>query len=177
MRPVAAVILLLVGLWSAGTLFMWQVAIQNFAVAERIAGSSPDGLRAAVGALSEEGLRSALRFQASEVNRLFFHWWGWLQIPLAVGCAALAFRLRQKTLVWAALAMLAISLFLAAYVVPETVRFGRLIDFAAEGSMPETHASFWTLHHLYTGLDLLKFGLGLAMAALSVRLVAHRQRS
>ena len=77
-------LLFVVGLWSGCSVFMWQVAIQNFAVAERLAVSSDEGLRDAVNGLSDEGLRSALRYQASEVNRLFFGIWGWVQLPIAV---------------------------------------------------------------------------------------------
>ncbi len=153
---------------------MWQVAIQNFAVAEDVVASGNVGLGAAVGELSDEGLRAALRYQASEVNRLFFSQWGWIQIPLAAVTLFLAWFTgcgRAATVVIAA--MLAIVTVLAFYVVPETVLLGRLIDFAPEADLPDVRGKFWTLHHSYTGLDMLKFALGLGAAGLVCRATFH----
>jgi hypothetical protein len=168
-RPVLLLFFLL-GAWSGGTVFMWQTAIQNFAVAEAVAASGDHGLSATVGDLSNEGLRAALRYQASEVNRLFFRGWGWVQIPLAAGALFLAWITRcgpSATLVTGS--MFVIVIVLAAYVVPETVRLGRMIDFAADGDLPSVRSMFWTLHHSYTGLDMLKFALGLGAVGLVCR--------
>lgn len=168
MRRPVLLLLFLLGAWSAGTVFMWQTAIKNFAVAESIVASGDEELSEAVGDLSEEGLRAALRYQASEVNRLFFRGWGWVQIPIAVGCLFLAWFLRCGRGAMALTgSMLVIAIFLAAYVVPETVRLGRMIDFAAEGALREVRDSFWTLHHTYTGLDMLKFVMGLGTVGLT----------
>ena len=169
-RRTALLLLFLLGAWAGCTLFMWQAAIQNFAVAERVAASGDLGLRAAVGDLSEEGLRAALRFQASEANRLFFSGWGWIQIPLAAAALFLAWHSRsgRAALVIIA-AMFAIVIVLAAYVVPETVLLGRLIDFAPDSDLPDVRSRFWTLHHSYTGLDMLKFVLGLGAVGLVCR--------
>ena len=170
MRASAALLLFLLGAWCGGTLFMWQTAIQNFAVAEAIATSDHQGLRSAVGAVADEGLRQALRFQASEVNRLFFAAWGWVQIPLAGACLLLAW-IGRRGIAAPVLTgcMLLIAVALAAYVVPETVRLGRMIDFASQGELLEARSAFWTLHHTYTGLDMLKLLLGLAAAAIAYR--------
>ena len=62
--------------------------------------------------------------------------------------------------------MLAIVAFLALYAVPETVRLGRVMDFADDGSHSAVEQAFWRLHHSYTGLDMAKFGLGLLVAGL-----------
>ena len=170
MKRATLALLFLVGAWSGCSVFMWQVAIQNFAVAEGLSVSSDEGLRDAVNGLSDEGLRSVLRFQASEVNRLFFRNWGWLQLPIAVFLLLLvrAARCGMIAMTMAAV-MLLIAVGLAAYVVPETVRLGRLIDFAAESSLPDVRNSFWTLHHSYTTLDMLKLVLGLGVASIAWR--------
>jgi hypothetical protein len=63
-------------------------------------------------------------------------------------------------------AMLLITVALAVYVVPETVRLGRLMDFAADGSLPQVEGMFWKLHHAYTGVDMLKFAMGLVAAVI-----------
>ena len=141
---------------------MWQTAIQNFAVAESVLSSDSEGLRNALGDLSHENLRLVLRHQASEVNRLFFEGWGWIQIPLAAAVCWIAWRQPGGRLARSASGvMLAIVLILAAYVVPETVRLGRMMDFPAGGASPEVRSAFWALHHSYSVLDMVKLALGL----------------
>ena len=163
MRRKALVLVFLLGGWSAATLFMWQTAIQNFTVAESVRLSHDEGLRGVVGDLPNDSLRLILRHQASEVNRLFFRGWGWIQLPIAVAACALAWRPRLGWFVpGATAAMLLIAVFLSAYAVPETIRLGRLMDFAGPAEIPDVRSSFWTLHHTYTGLDMLKFVLCLA---------------
>ena len=169
-RRTALLLLFLLGAWAGCTLFMWQTAIRNFEVAERVAASGDIGLRAAVGDLSEEGLRAALRFQASEVNRLLFSGWGWIQIPLAGAALFLAWHSRSGRAALVVLAaMLAIAIVLALYVVPETVLLGRMIDFAPDSDLPDVRSMFWRLHNTYTALDMLKFVLGLAAVVLVCR--------
>ena len=71
------------GAWAGGTLFMWMVAMKNFQVVEAILGAPPEAFGETAAALSADNLRLVMRFQASEVNRLFFHGWGMVQIVLA----------------------------------------------------------------------------------------------
>ena len=139
---------MVLGSWLAGTLFMWAVAVQNFRVAERYSAGRPQPAEA----------RLLMRYQASEVNRLFFERWGWAQLGLGAVFAWAAWRSRPLRV--AALAMLAILAALQFYVAPETVRLGRLLDFAAREPAPPEAASFWRLHHAYTALDMVKFLLG-----------------
>ena len=163
MRRRSLILCFLLGAWCAATLFMWQTAIKGFAVAERVQQSDEVGFRAAVDGLSEDSLRRVLRYQASEVNRLFFRGWGWVQLPLALAVCILAWRSPSGRFVsYATGIMLVITVVLAAYAVPETIRLGRLMDFSGQDELPEVRSMFWTLHHSYTGLDMLKFALGLA---------------
>ena len=149
---------------------MWQVAIRSFAVAESAAASGDPGLADAVGNLSPEGLRLALRYLASEVNRLFFVGWGWIQIPLAATVLLLArFARSGRGAVAVAAAAFVIVIVLASYVVPETVHLGRMMDFAPETDLPDVRDRFWLLHHTYTGLDMLKLVLCLAAVGLVCR--------
>ncbi len=175
MRSSLLLLIFALGAWSCGTVFMWQTAIKNFAVAEHVATVENEGLAAAVEGLAPARVREVVRYQASEVNRLFFTGWGWVQVPLALAAFALAAVSQRGRLLVALIgAMLGIVAVLSGYVVPETVRLGRMIDFAADGAMPEVQASFWQLHHAYTGLDMLKFLIGLAAAAVAIRGVAPR---
>lgn len=160
-------LLVLLGAWIGCTLFMWQVAIQNFAVAESVAAADSEDLRQVIGDLSAERLRTALRYQASEVNRLFFAGWGWIQLPLGTAVLLLAcFANSGRSVQVLAAIMTAITLGLAVYVVPATVRLGRMIDFVPEASLPAVRSEFWTLHHAYTAADSLKLALGLVAIAL-----------
>ena len=172
MKRSAAALVFVLGVWCGATVFMWQVAIRNFTVANALAASEDPGFRAAVEGLSPENLRAAARYQASEVNRLFFNGWGWAQIALAAAAAFPAWKLGYRPALGAVGAMAALALFLQLYAVPETIRLGRLLDFAQEGEQAAAREMFWTLHHTYTGLDMAKFALGIA----AVVLVLARKR-
>ncbi len=154
MRPVrTAALLVLLGAWLGGSLFMWTVAIQTFANAERIA-STWGGLREGEEGVSAEGLRMALRYQASEVNRALFRGWGPVQLALAAACLGLVW---SAKLGWSlripVLLLSAVVVAQTAWLVPETVRLGRMIDFAAPTALPEVRGAFWKLHGWYSALD------------------------
>ena len=167
MRRAQLLLLFTLGAWSCGTVFMWQTAIRNFTVAERVAAKENQGLAEATTGISPAVLREIARHQASEVNRMFFSGWGWIQLPLAAAAVLLSLRAGSGTLaVCLVTAMLLIAAFLQLYAVPETVRLGRMMDFADDGAQPAVEAAFWRLHHAYTGLDMLKFALGIGVSAL-----------
>ena len=110
--------------------------------------------------------RPRLRPCASELNRFYFDRWGYAQVLLALLGVALAWkggrRLRAAILVAAVIAV-----GLQFYVVPETIRIGRSIDFQPREPETARQAEFWRLHNAYTGLDMLKFliiaGCGIAL--------------
>lgn len=157
---------LLLGAWLAATLFMWVVATQNFRLVDRLlAAPAPDFARRIAGLASGEA-RLLLRYQASEVNRWFFDRWGWAQLGLGVLLSILVSRAAvprkiRIPIFW----MLLIAAVLQIYVVPETIRLGRLLDFAVRTPPPPEEASFWRLHAAYAALDMLKFLLGVYAAA------------
>jgi hypothetical protein len=148
---------LVLGAWIAGTLFMWAIATQNFRVVDRLLVSHADS-------------RLLMRHQASEVNRLFFDRWGWTQISLGVILTWLAFSTpTARALRVSAIAMLLIALTLQFAIVPETIRLGRLLDFAPPPPPPPESAPFWRLHAAYTGLDGTRLLLSLFAAFRVVR--------
>ena len=160
----------LLGAWCAGTLFMWFVAVENFRVVDGILMSKNPELAEVTEAITDHQLRLTLRHQASEVNRLFFDGWGKVQLPLAAGVFLLAWRGRfGKFVNVSTIAMLILVGVLQLWVVPETIRLGRILDFLAGDPAPPEAALFWTLHHTYTGLDMLKFLLALASGVWVVR--------
>ncbi len=150
---------------------MWSVATQNFAVVNNtLEGDHPD-IQQTASSLEPGGLRLLLRYQASEVNRLFFDKWGFIQLPIAAIVMMLAWKQDSSLIRAAAGVMLLICLALQFYVVPETIRLGRIIDFLPREPAPPEAAPFWRLHHTYTGLDMLKFLLGLATMGVLLRKV------
>ncbi len=148
----------ILGAWLAGTVFMWMTAIKNFETVDVILASPPQAFDALTSEFAPEDLREAMRYQASEVNRLFFAGWGTVQMLLGLGALVLAWKGRgDRILLGCIVGAVVIAGVLQAVAVPETIRLGRIIDFGA-GSPAET-AAFWRYHHTYTGLDMTKFVL------------------
>lgn len=161
-----AALALVLGGWAIGTLFMWVVATQNFATVDRILAAPPAVVESIAAPLEEGELREILRYEASELNRLYFDRWGLAQLPLALVAVLLAWSLGRRMRV-AILLIALIACGLQLYVVPETIRIGRQIDFQPREPSTPLQDQFWRLHHTYTGLDMLKFltlvGCGIAV--------------
>ena len=151
-------LILVLGAWLCGTLWMWATATQNFAVVEQILSDPPEALLETLRPLPEANVREAMRYQASEANRKFFADWAWIQLGLGIVFAVLTWLTRRgvgfKCVAAAALGIVIVEVLL----VQMTVEVGRAIDF--DGTPQMMVDRFWTLHHLYTGLDMAKF-LGL----------------
>jgi len=163
--PRRTLMALVLGAWMAGTLFMWGVATQNFRLVDRILAAPPEPWSERARFLPPQDVRLLMRHQASEVNRLFFERWGWAQIGLGILFAGLVFSApSDRWLRLSAVAMLGIALGLQFGVVPETVRLGRLLDFAPRDPAPPEWAPFWRLHAAYTGLDGTRLLLNLFAA-------------
>ena len=158
-----SILVFILGVWCGASVFMWFVATRNFAVARALQETPAAGFEQVTAALDAEAIRLTTRHQASEVNRLFFDAWGLVQIPIALIAFTLAWRAGAGRAVLLLVGlMLVIVLGLQLYVVPETIRLGRILDFMPRDPPPPEDAPFWRLHHTYTGLDMLKFVLGLA---------------
>lgn len=170
MNRATLLLMFLLGAWSGGTIFMWQTAIQSFAVAERVASEPTEGLQGVVDGIPDGDFRAVVRYQASEVNRFFFRGWGWVQIGLAVAALVLAWLAQAGRVAQVGTAvMLVIVVGLAAYVVPETTRLGRMMDFAPDAALADVRSVFWSLHHSYTAADMLKLVMGLSVIGILLR--------
>tara|TARA_Y100000588_G_scaffold395219_1_gene521412 strand:+ start:4139 stop:4675 length:537 start_codon:yes stop_codon:yes gene_type:complete len=156
MKKISLVFFLL-GAWGCGTVFMWSIAMQNFQVVDEILMALPGPLHDVSAAFSVENVRLIMRYQASEVNRLFFDGWGMAQIVVAVIVLLIVSKMERRFLRVAAMLLLGVCLILQFYVVPETIRLGRIIDFLPRSPSPPEAILFWRLHHIYTGLDMAKF--------------------
>jgi len=158
-------IALVLGAWIAGTLFMWAIATQNFRLVDRILASPPDPWTERARPLAPGDARLLMRHQASEVNRLFFERWGWAQIGLGLALFWLVFsNSTDRWLRVIAPIMLLMAVALQLGVVPETVRLGRLLDFAPRSPAPPEAAPFWRLHGIYTAVDGARLLLSLVAA-------------
>lgn len=154
------------GAWLGATLFMWSLATQNFRLVDRLLASPAPAFQAHIASLPSGEARLLMRYQASEVNRLFFDRWGWAQLLLGAIFAWLVFRSSADLSLRAvAVLMLLIAAAMQFGVVPETIRLGRALDFAVRNPPPPETAPFWRLHAAYTTLDMLKFLLGVYGAA------------
>ena len=162
---------LVLGAWMAGTLFMWAVATQNFRLVDRLLASPTPQWSERAKPLVPGDARLLMRYQASEVNRLLFERWGRTQIALGAVFAWLVFTAPRpdRWLRLSAVLMLLIALALEFAVVPETVRLGRLLDFAPRDVPPAAAAPFWRLHAAYTALDGTRLLLGVFAAFRLVR--------
>ena len=130
---------------------MWFVATQNFAVAGALQDAPAEGFVAVTSGLDTDSIRLATRHQAGEVNRLFFYGWGLVQIPIALLAFGLAWSVRSSRILLVIMGlMLLIVLVLQLYVVPETIRLGRVLDFVPRDPASPGGSSFLALaQHLH----------------------------
>ncbi len=157
---------LLLGSWLAGCVFMDTVATQNFHSVDRLLASPPAPVAQRIQAIGgHDAARDFLRFQASELNRNYFLTWEVAQIVLGV---LLIFTLvmagrRDRVTLWLPSLMLMITLIMHFALTPEIIRLGRAMDFAADLSTT-ANTRFWAFHGVYSALELIKLGWGVALA-------------
>ena len=114
-----------------------------------------------------------LRYQVSEQNRWYFETWETAQIVM--GALFLFFVLfatkENKVALLLILTMIASVLVQRVLLTPAMISLGRMIDFLPPDAPSRVHTEFWVLHSSYWGVELVKWVLGLALAA---RLISHR---
>lgn len=158
------------GAWLAGSVLIDAVAIQNFRSVERFLGS-PAALAAQdIHTLGRGETRVLLRHLVAEQNRFYFEHWEW--IGLAIGLCFLFLLILgsrpPKVPILLALAMVAIVLGQRVALTPQITRLGRTLDFVAPNAASPERDTFWTLHGIYSGLELLKLGIGFTIAGLLI---------
>lgn len=169
---------LLLGAWLMGTLLLAGVASENFFIIDRLLNSSASSsfsshpaFQKDVAQLPPGEARITLRYVSSEMNRLYFVVWGWIELVIAVLVLALAMESvrRMKFTIVFSLMLLAVAV-MVFYITPEITQVGRALDYVPRDPKPPELAHFGMLHGLYSVLDLLKLVLGFWMAAALVRL-------
>lgn len=170
-RRLAALVL---GTWLGAGVFADVAVTQNFQTVDRFLVQPGSAVIAAeLNKSGRERERSILRRNAGEENNTIFE--NWERVELVIGCALFALLLYgarpQLPLLSGAALMLVIVTAQHFFVSPEITALGRkLADLPADDPLV---ARFWTLHGLYSGSEILKLLVGMALAA---RLAFRRKR-
>jgi len=153
------------GMWVMGTICVSVVATQNFYTIERLlVDESSAPFRDGVNQLGAPLARDLLRYLSSELNRLFFQYWNYLQIPLGGLVLWLVRNLPNRVLRWQVVGMVGLVLVLAFLITPPIIAIGRSLDFVSRDTPPVGLSTFGVLHAAYTTLELGKAALGLWVA-------------
>ncbi len=146
------------------------VAIQNFKSVDRFLADT--GIRAAedVHTLGKAETRVLLRHLVGEQNRFYFEQWEWIQLGLGLSLLLLlVFGSRPPTVaILLCVGMLGIVLAQRVRLTPQISNLGRVLDFTAPNLESAEKKTFWTLHGIYSWVELLKIALGLTMAGFLV---------
>jgi hypothetical protein len=164
---------LLIGAWLGAGILADVAVTQNFQAVDRFL-QAPGSVSAsaALNAVGRDKQRFILRRNAGEENNWIFL--NWERIELALGgllFLLLLFGERpQKLLIVLSAAMFLIVAGEHFYLTPLITDLGRRVD-DLPAADPDVK-TFWVLHGIYSGLDILKILLGLAFA---VRLAIKRK--
>ncbi len=157
---------LLLGAWIGCTLFMWMVAVQNFSSVTRVIAAPSTKAAEIIQTLGEEKARGFLRYQVSEQNRRFFETWEYIQLVFSL--IVLLTLLFAKPRVMAAVVISCVILICLLterfLLTPQITQFGRSMDFMKEGVETAESVRFWIYHHTYSGVEIFKLCLGVALA-------------
>jgi hypothetical protein len=160
--PYSRLSILLLGAWLGGGILTDLAVTQNFRTVDRFLESTQ------LNGIGRARERVVLRKNAAEENNWIFQ--NWERLEFAIGGVLFLLLLfgegpRKSTLAMGLLlpAIVAAEHFL---LTPRIIDLGRIVE-----DLPATDPAtrtFWTLHGLYGGLDILKILVGLGLAALLV---------
>jgi hypothetical protein len=157
---------LLLGAWLGGCVFMDVVATQNFRSVDRMLAAPAAQMRERIQALGgHDAARALLRYQASEQNRQYFSTWESVQVGLGlllILVLIVAGR-RDRVTLWLAALMLGVVLLMHFLLTPTITRLGRAMDFAPVGRPSGESTRFWIFHGVYSAVELIKLGWGIAL--------------
>jgi hypothetical protein len=167
MRGLTAVLL---GAWLGAGILADIAVTQNFQAVDRfLAAPGNAGTSAELNAIGRERERVILRRNAAEENNWIFLNWERAELVLGAGLLLLFLlgeRQRRSVLALGAV-LLAIVVAEHLFLTSRITDLGRIVD-----DLPSSDAryrTFWTLHGVYSGLDILKIVAQLGLAALLMR--------
>jgi len=157
----------LLGAWLLGSLFMFFVATQNFRSVERILDAPTAAASERINTLGKDEARHLLRFQASEMNRLYFSTWEQVQLLLGVTLVLITLRGSTRLFIIAMpVTMLLIVAVAHFFLTPEITRLGAMMDFVANARQTDIGKEFWGYHQIYSTTEVLKFLIGCTFGVL-----------
>jgi hypothetical protein len=157
-----------VGAWLGASAFADFAVTENFRSVDRFLRLPVSAAVAAdIGAIGGERLRPLLRRNAGEENNVIFSDWETVELLIGIALIGLLFadhvRGRVMSLAATMLAIVAVQRF---YLSPEVANLGRQIaDLPPSAPL---NSRFWTLHGIYSGLEVAKL---LAATLLAVPLL------
>lgn len=156
----------LIGAWLAGCLLMDLVAIQNFRSVDRLLAEPDLGIATQLRSLGHDNAGVFLRHHAGEQNRWYFEQWERVQfgVALALFLALLFGASPNKYALMLCAGMVFLVIAERFLLTPEITRLGRIVDLIPPDAPSPDRDRFWTLHGLYSAVDLSKAGLGLWLA-------------
>jgi hypothetical protein len=165
----------LLGGWLAGIILVGLMAAENFWIIDRLLATSlSEPFHRTVGQLRAGEARAMLRYVASEMNRLFFVWWGWSEATLGAVLLVLAVRIRSRRAATGVAAMLGIVTAMQLVLTPRIVELGRSLDFVPREPPPPGLTQFGLLHAAYSILTLVKIAAGIWVAIALLRSASQK---
>jgi hypothetical protein len=164
---------LLLGAWLGASILADVAVTQNFQAVDRFLAAPGNPVTSAqLNTIGRAQERVILRRNAAEENNWIFLNWERVEFFIGGGLFLLfLFGDRpQKLMLGLSLALILILGAEHFFLTPRITELGRTIDDLAKTD-PQ-YQTFWTLHGLYSGLDILKMLIAFAMAA---RLTIRRQ--
>jgi hypothetical protein len=170
----------LLGCWLLGSLFLTFVATWNFHTVDAVLTSPPPEAAKMIQTLGDQNARQLLCYLAGEENRGFFEVWEPAQAVFGTALVGfLLFGIEKRLLAGLAGAMLILTLFQQFKITPELSWMGRSIDFVPSAVESQVRDQFWKLHGIYSGIEVVKMLLAVAIAGFlfSMRRRRSRQRA
>ncbi len=156
----------LLGLLIAGSGFMDLVAIHNFSGVDRYLAAPSIPAAAQIHEMGHDNARLLLRRVAGEQNRWYFEQWEWTEMALCLALLlVILLKLTPSRLtLFLTLALLTITFSDRFGLTPQITRLGRLLEDMQGATPPADRTFFWTLHGIYSSLEIVKLALALWLA-------------
>lgn len=158
---------------------MAWMATENFRSVDRLMAQGNPGAIVRLNPIGKVEGRALLRYQVSEQNRYYFATWEMVQVFLGgFFFFFMLFATREgKLTLGLALFMWVLVLAQRLALTPEITSLGRSMDFVPAAQMAGERVKFMVLHTTYVGVELAKWGLGLALALILILQRGGRSRN
>lgn len=162
----------LLGVWLGCSLFMVWVATNNLRSVDTIVKQTDPRLQREVKDIGFDRVRTLMRFEAAELNRHYFYYWGLVQILWGLVTGLVLFNATSANR-FTMIMMLAIFLILLLQhflVAPAIVEIGRGFDFVPADQMQDERRAFSTYHAYFSSMEALKL---LLLTTVCGRMLLH----